>query len=221
MGLKYLESHALTVDRVHQINFREAGFIGTPSIRVLDERGNVLQQWAGLLSSAQESEVAYLLGVRSEFLASSRLELVQSELLVSGQSRSVSVSAEEVGTTLREDSAVVVLDVRPRSQFANAHIRGAINIPQDELPVRASNELYAESQIVVYCLSDGICSRDQLVSGTSSACLQAVLQLREAGFKNARLIAGSLYELSTAGGVEMDSSERIHLTRVVLTENLL
>jgi hypothetical protein len=113
-----------------------------------------------------------------------------------------------------------VLDVRPRAQFASVHIRDAINIPQDELPVRASNELDAKSQIVIYCLNNGTCSKNELMTGTSSECLRAVLELREAGFKNVRLIAASLDELNKADGVEMDSSERIYLPRIVLAENL-
>lgn len=220
MALNYLERQELRVDSARQINFRDAGFIGTPTIRVLDEQGNVLQSWIGKLSAAQEKEVAFLLGAQTEFLAITRRESLQESFGGLRQSLSVSVSAEEVGAILRGDPAVVVLDVRPRSQYANSHVRGAKNIPQDEVSVRATNELDAASQILVHCLSNGVCSINELMGGTSSVCLQTVLQLQEAGFTKARLIAASLGELNAANAVTVDSSNRIYLPRIVLTENL-
>ncbi|MGH3821243.1 MAG: rhodanese-like domain-containing protein [Pseudonocardiaceae bacterium] len=45
---------------------------------------------------------------------------------------------------------VVVLDVRPASEFAAGHIPGAVSIPLDELPARLA-ELPADLEVVVYC----------------------------------------------------------------------
>jgi rhodanese-related sulfurtransferase/DNA-binding transcriptional ArsR family regulator len=45
---------------------------------------------------------------------------------------------------------VVVLDVRPATEFAAGHIPGAVSIPLDELPRRLS-ELPADVEVVAYC----------------------------------------------------------------------
>jgi rhodanese-related sulfurtransferase len=44
---------------------------------------------------------------------------------------------------------LVVLDLRERAAFAQAHRPGAINIPLDELQVRAINELLPADTIVL------------------------------------------------------------------------
>ena len=48
---------------------------------------------------------------------------------------------------------VVVLDVRPETEFAAGHIPGALSIPIDELADRL-NELPPELEIVAYCRSE-------------------------------------------------------------------
>lgn len=61
---------------------------------------------------------------------------------------------EEIGRDelLRRAHAgeVVVLDVRPATEFAAGHIPGAVSIPIDELPDRLA-ELPADVEIVAYC----------------------------------------------------------------------
>lgn len=45
---------------------------------------------------------------------------------------------------------VTVLDVRPESEYATGHLRGAVNIPVDELADRLA-ELPADTEVVAYC----------------------------------------------------------------------
>ena len=49
-----------------------------------------------------------------------------------------------------QDSKVVILDVRPKIEFNNGHLPGAVSMPVDELPKRIS-ELPKEKQIAAYC----------------------------------------------------------------------
>jgi rhodanese-related sulfurtransferase/biotin operon repressor len=49
-----------------------------------------------------------------------------------------------------EAGEVIVLDVRPASEFAAGHIPGALSVPLDELPDRLS-ELPADVEVVAYC----------------------------------------------------------------------
>lgn len=48
------------------------------------------------------------------------------------------------------DDSVVVLDVRPSAEFDAAHLRGAVNIPLEELADRVA-ELPPGSAVVAYC----------------------------------------------------------------------
>jgi rhodanese-related sulfurtransferase/DNA-binding transcriptional ArsR family regulator len=58
------------------------------------------------------------------------------------------VSRDEAASLSRQNA--VLLDVRPRSEFEAGHLRGAINIPIEELPNRF-DELPREQRIVAYC----------------------------------------------------------------------
>jgi rhodanese-related sulfurtransferase len=70
------------------------------------------------------------------------------------RARYLGTATEEIGRDelLRRARAgeVVVLDVRPATEFAAGHIPGALSIPIDELPRRLS-ELPADVEVVAYC----------------------------------------------------------------------
>lgn len=73
---------------------------------------------------------------------------------------------------------VLLVDVRPASEFAAGHVDGAVNIPVAELATRLS-ELPANANIVAYCRGP-YC----VMAAT------AVSRLREAGFDALRLDGG-------------------------------
>jgi rhodanese-related sulfurtransferase len=58
------------------------------------------------------------------------------------------VSRDEVAKLLR--SGAVLLDVRPKQEFEAGHLRAAVNIPIDELPLRLG-ELPRDRRIITYC----------------------------------------------------------------------
>ncbi len=59
------------------------------------------------------------------------------------------VSRKELARRLKAGT-VVVLDVRPEDEFELGHVRGAVNIPVDELKRRLA-ELPKSQEIVAYC----------------------------------------------------------------------
>jgi rhodanese-related sulfurtransferase/DNA-binding transcriptional ArsR family regulator len=59
------------------------------------------------------------------------------------------VAREELLSLVQKD-AVVVLDVRPREEYAAGHIPGAMSIPLEELEDRL-NELPDDLEVVAYC----------------------------------------------------------------------
>lgn len=49
----------------------------------------------------------------------------------------------------------LLLDVRTREEFAEGHLKGAVNIPVQELAARANTLPPPDRRVVVYCRSGG------------------------------------------------------------------
>jgi rhodanese-related sulfurtransferase len=76
------------------------------------------------------------------------------------------------------DRSLVVLDVRTSAEYADGHIPGAINIPNDDLGKRIAELANArDSDIVVYCR-------------TGPRATQAIGVLQKQGFKRVYHLAG-------------------------------
>lgn len=60
------------------------------------------------------------------------------------------LSPEEVKERLDSGADVVIVDVRSREDFDEAHIEGAISIPLSEVESRY-NELPEDKEIIIYC----------------------------------------------------------------------
>ena len=87
------------------------------------------------------------------------------------------VSRKDLAQRLKAKTAIV-LDVRPEDEFALGHVRGALNIPMDELKRRLA-ELPKNQEIVAYC------------RGTYCVLsFEAVALLRKRGFLVRRLEEG-------------------------------
>ena len=82
-------------------------------------------------------------------VAESRLaEVKQIARDLPGRRDDAVVSRDDVKELLK--GKAVLLDVRPRQEFEAGHLRGAINIPIEELADRMS-ELTRDRQIITYC----------------------------------------------------------------------
>jgi len=77
-----------------------------------------------------------------------------------------------------ESGKVIILDVRPESEFIQGHIANAISIPIDELTKRLK-ELPKHTEIVAYCRGPFCVYADE-----------AVALLTKAGYKATRLVEG-------------------------------
>lgn len=108
--------------------------------------------------------------VRDYFVARDALEPLSREELVERASR----------------GEVVVLDVRPRDEFAAGHIPGALSVPLDELDL-ALGRLAKGARVVAYCRGP-----------YCVLAAQAVERLRTKGFK-ARRLADGMPEWRLAG----------------------
>lgn len=87
------------------------------------------------------------------------------------------VGRDELLTRVRE-GGVMVIDVRPSTEYQAGHIPGAINIPVDELPQHLET-LPRDQEIVAYCRGP-----------YCMLAFEAVAQLRAAGYQARRLEDG-------------------------------
>lgn len=85
-----------------------------------------------------------------------------------------------------KSKAVVVLDVRPASEYALGHIRGAISVPLKDLEKKLRS-LPRRKEIIAYCRGP-----------YCVLSFEAVARLRERGF-SARRLDGGLPEYAAAG----------------------
>ena len=94
------------------------------------------------------------------------------------ESSGTPISAAQLADRIRAGSPPLVLDVRPREEYARGHVPGALNIPHDELAARLAELPGAESdEIVVHCQS-----------GRRAGLAEATL--RGSGYSNVRDLDG-------------------------------
>ena len=64
------------------------------------------------------------------------------------------VSMDEAITMMEEESGYIILDVRTPEEFADKHIPGAVNIPNETIAAEEIPELPDKDQLIlVYCRS--------------------------------------------------------------------
>ncbi|OJW06986.1 MAG: ArsR family transcriptional regulator [Planctomycetales bacterium 71-10] len=110
-------------------------------------------------------------------LGEARLEEVESVVseYLEDRSKLEAVDAAELKRRLQD---VVILDVRSRAEYESGHIRGARNVPHDELEARL-RDLPRDAEIVAYCRGPYCVFADEVV-----AALQAK------GYRARRLAEG-------------------------------
>ena len=64
------------------------------------------------------------------------------------------ISMDEAVKMMRDEKDYIILDVRRPDEFAEGHIPGAINVPNEEIGTAEISELPNKSQLIlVYCRS--------------------------------------------------------------------
>ena len=64
------------------------------------------------------------------------------------------INMDEAVTVMEEESGYIILDVRTPEEFAEKHIPGALNIPNDTIGMEPIPELPDKDQLIlVYCRS--------------------------------------------------------------------
>jgi rhodanese-related sulfurtransferase len=108
----------------------------------------------------------------------------------------------ELSTLLRHDATVRLLDVRTPSEFENAHISGAYNVPLDHLNEHATEVRDARGPVVLVCQSGQRAQRAEAL-------------LKSSGMANMHVLDGGMNAWVTAGFPARRIRARVSLERQV------
>lgn len=84
---------------------------------------------------------------------------------------------DEYVSEARANAKAVILDVRSADEFAKGHIKGAVNVPLNQLPTIKAKLADLDTPLYVHCLSGARSSR-------------AVAALKKLGYANVTNIGG-------------------------------
>lgn len=131
-GEAYLKQLAVPIPEVRYTSLSSLGIKNVPTLVILDRNGVVNDMWVGKLSPLKESALM------------SKLSLDDTR-----SPDEWSINEANLERKVANKELLVLLDIRERATYAINHRDGAKNIPLDELPVRAQNELPLDHTIVI------------------------------------------------------------------------
>ncbi len=119
-------------------------------------------------------------------------------LILSGCKESDNISAEDIKLIMNNGRLkdVILLDVRDGEEYSAGHIPESVCLPLNTLKMRIA-EIDRQKPIIVYCKSG--CSRSQ----------QALMILKDNGFRQVRNMVGGINEWQRIGGRIEGKEERI------------
>ncbi len=98
------------------------------------------------------------------------------------------ISKEHLKRMMDANESFILLDVRSKEDYDQAHIRGAKSLPLDEIDAKAAQMLKSSDNIVVYCGSY-VCM----------ASTNAYKMLDKLGYTNVHDYKGGIEEWNAAG----------------------
>jgi hypothetical protein len=180
----YLARLGVTEDvEIRQVSLSQIGIQDVPAVAILDNAGTVESVMLGKLTPHQQKEVF-------RYLQAHTIPL--SESISDDTTSTTAIDVQDLISILQNPSAIV-LEIRERSRFYEAHISGALNMPLDEIGERAPHELPLDKMIAVYCV-EYICDgcTDPNKKKAIYGCEIARKSLSYNGVTNIGIISGSL-----------------------------
>jgi thiol-disulfide isomerase/thioredoxin len=180
--------------------------VGTPTVLVADSEGNLVSRFDGFLDDRRASDLLVTLDpalrntpTRADSLS---IDPAAHEGTVGSIAQGLEpflVSAKQVAEQLRQSNDVTLLDIRSREDFAEGHLDGAINIPQEELEQRMAHEVDPSKPVLLYCTYYKKCETDYRNKGVLTSCTLALFMIKSHGFNQTALITEDIEKLKSAG----------------------
>lgn len=182
-GIDYLKAEQIVATDVIRIRMKSLDVRGTPTLLLLNREGKILAKWAGELSRPVEDYVVSILGMSEESIVASDSPYLR----IGNQRETPLIQLADLRQRLAVKPATLI-DIDDRREFAEDHIAGSINIPEDEIYSRVLNELPGSTPIVLF--SRGL---------EAHKVRNAELVLRSLGFKEIQWLNVTLEETHKAG----------------------
>lgn len=96
---------------------------------------------------------------------------------------------------LKDDSTVIIIDVREKNEYDVSHIKNALNFPYKKLKIDQFSPIGKEKKILIYC-SVGYRSE------------KVVEKLNKAGYKNCYNLYGGIFEWINRGYSVYDQNQK-------------
>jgi rhodanese-related sulfurtransferase len=197
LGQEYTRLLEITVKDIRQANLQQLGIEATPALLVVDASGRIRSRWVGKLAPEEEDSVRKELSSVAAPQPGMKNLTQQDDL----------ITANDLRQLLRSEPTLPVIDIRPRSLYRARHIAEALNIPQDELEIRAIHEVPKESTVVLYCHYYPPCESHAKERGVATYCTVGARQLHRNGFSKIKILKEDLAVLQSAG-VRLSSLQR-------------
>jgi hypothetical protein len=197
-----LRRRQLEITDVKQEQFDKLGVPGSPTLVLVDKEGKVLQVWVGQLSASREADLFAALKVpRRGWQGGGALASASTPTPASPASPAPgTVTADELARVIDD---VIVIDTRDRDVFSRQFLKGARNIPADELEARLPVEIPRGREVALFCADCYGCATSVWQGDARTMCDAALEIVRAAGVTRVRVIAAGLEDLRRRGiGVE-------------------
>ena len=198
---QFLHSLGMDFSDVREVDFKEFGVSGTPTLVLVDSKGRIQYSWLGKLSPEGEDQVFARLGLTRDSNVQSRSHNAQPESeadrgLITGSQFNRALADARVNGNL-----IPVIDIRTRDNYAKWHLEGALNIPLDELEARASHEVPANTTVIVSCYEESSCASpgELEANGTTTYCSLGATLLHTLTSSDVKLLDEGLPALKAAG----------------------
>jgi Rhodanese-like domain len=216
---RFLTYLSLPFEDVRQVSLSALNVSGTPTLLLLGSDARVQKAWTGFLTSEAESEVFRNLGLirvstqseksvkpfvfRNSYPETNTAKSVTQQpsrrFLREAALRADVLSADQILLLRQTEKVLPIIDIRPQPEFEKGHIRGSLNIPQDEFEVRVVHEVSKESPVVVYCHYSAPCESQREAEGVETLCKLDQHWLHELGYPEVKILSDDLAQLQTAG----------------------
>lgn len=182
-GIDYLHAEQIVAKDAIRISMQSLDIRGTPTLLLLNSEGKILAKWVGELSRPVEDYIVSILGLSEQAIIDG-----DSPFLRLGNPKETPVIQPADLRKQLAEKTTTIIDIGDRKEFAENHIAGSINIPEDELYSRALNELPESVSIVLF-------SRRL----DAHKIRNAELVLRSLGFKQIAWLKESLEQTQETG----------------------
>ncbi len=119
---------------------------------------------------------------KAQSTASSKNERFLAEMIENLKNQHDSIKVDDLQQQLQQPERPLVVDVRPAEMFAESHIVGSLNIPQEDLAQRAG-ELPSDREAPII-----------MVCGIGKFSKPTTLYLKSMGYRNVRSMRGGINE---------------------------